>query len=272
MGVRVRHAVREDIDVMAEVFAKAFRVGMSEAREVFEVSMDVQPDGCFVAVTDTNSIAGTGCFFIYGPLAWIGNVAVLPQLQRRGIGTSLMKELLREMGCRGVRTVRLDASRYGHGLYLKLGFIDEYRTVTYRITAPPTSGSGDALQVTGEVPEWVFRIDAEAFGADRSMALKALLRRGAALITLGRRGYAIVRGEDVGPVVAEGRDAAEALIAKAYELGARKLIVIERNPEAVGMAKELRWVPEDVCVRMRLGPPCREKVNLIYAALSYAKG
>mgnify|MGYP000938523723 CR=1 FL=1 len=62
----------------------------------------------------------------------IGRVFVLPEYQRRGYGTIIMKELEGVVSVK-YRRVKLDASLPGYGLYLKLG----YRPTAYRMISTP---------------------------------------------------------------------------------------------------------------------------------------
>jgi predicted N-acetyltransferase YhbS len=147
-GASFRLATRKDIPEMAHVFSEAFKVPYGdEVILIYEASLDVQPDGCFVAQLD-DEIVGTGCYFIYNEtLAWIGNVAVLPAYQRKGIGTSIMKKLLKNLEARKIKSVRLDASEAGYPIYRKLGFLDEYRTVTYTLEIGNTSSAEPRVDI-----------------------------------------------------------------------------------------------------------------------------
>jgi len=62
----------------------------------------------------------------------IQRVFVLPSYQRKGYGTLIMREL-ESIVARDHKTVRLDSSLPGYGLYLKLG----YRPISYRMISTP---------------------------------------------------------------------------------------------------------------------------------------
>lgn len=80
------------------------------------------PDGCLVVFD-----AGQPTAFItairYADSAWIGNLLVLPEYRKRGIGRSLLEKVLASLDCSGCETVWLTASAAGAHLYRTLGFV-----------------------------------------------------------------------------------------------------------------------------------------------------
>ena len=59
--------------------------------------------------------------------AWIGMVLVDPSKRRQGIGTQLLREALQLTADQ--ETIKLDATPAGREVYLKLGFVDEYKII-----------------------------------------------------------------------------------------------------------------------------------------------
>ncbi len=272
--VSFRLATREDIPRMAHVFSKAFKVPYGdEVILIYEASLNVQPDGCYVALQG-DDIVGTGCYFVYSDtLAWIGNVAVLPTHQGRGIGTSIMRMLLKDLRGRNIKTIRLDASEAGHPIYRKLGFMDEYRTVTYVLGMEEVSVSypGKDVSAFKELNDEILKLDFIAFGADRRKVLATYLNHGG-IILATKRGYCMLRAHHIGPLVAETPGDAEKLLSAAVSHGGREIIVPEANISAVKVVTDLSFKWKNYCTRMYLGRNPVEDVSLIYGIMNYAKG
>ena len=271
--VIIRRATRNDIPRMTEVFCSAygFREDFNSVVTSFDVSLEVQPDGCFIALLSGRAV-GTACYFVYGGLAWVGAVGVVPELQRKGIGTRLMDAVLSELSEAGVRTVRLDASRAGYRLYRRLGFTDEYRTITYDLSGAVLPAEAGDVEVLHTVPEHVAELDRVAFGADRLRVIMAWVRRSAKILAVEGRGYCMLWGSKLGPLIARDYDAAVRLLARALELGATSVIVPDANTLAMKLVDEFGGRPVNTCVRMRLGPEHVEDVGKIFGILNYAKG
>lgn len=219
-------------------------------------------------------VVGTGCFFDYGVVAWIGYVGVIPEYQRRGVGTAIMRELLSRLESRGIQTVRLDSTREGYGLYKKLGFIDEYDTIAYTLSEETICDDKvqSNVMILEALNDEVRILDKEAFGADRSKVIKAWVKRGARILYVKNRGYALVWRYKVGPVIAIDYEIAKALLCEAIKLGARQITIPEANRYSVELVKEFNGLEQTRCRRTRKGKEHRENVDLVYGILNYAKG
>jgi ribosomal protein S18 acetylase RimI-like enzyme len=92
--------------------------------------LDLQPDGCFVALADGLPV-GTTTTCIFGNVAWIAMVLVRASHRGRGIGTALMEHALAYLQEQGVVTIRLDATPLGQSVYERLGFVEQFRLARY---------------------------------------------------------------------------------------------------------------------------------------------
>lgn len=190
----------------------------------------------FVARYGAASV-GTATVVPYGTaFSWIGMVLVDPAYRRRGVGTALLKRAIAEAlpyGC-----VRLDATPQGEPLYTRLGFRAEYGLLrmTRQPQAVPRQPPGPMIagaSVLGIPGNAVCRVldparlaeliafDAPIFGAARGGILGPLVRNApryafACLQDDVLRGFCIGRSgavcEQIGPVVADSYEIAEALL------------------------------------------------------------
>lgn len=196
--------------------------GWNQLPRDWEQFLRLNPQGSRLALSD-GRIAGTVTTIEYGDrFAWIGMMLVDPGLRRQGIGTRLMHDALEVL--RDQQTIRLDATPVGREVYLKLNFVDEYElnrmetVVSDRIVRDEHN---QARPMTADDLPLVCALDADVFGADRramlEWALEGAPRYAWIVHDAGRvAGYCFGRTgfnfEHLGPVVAEGAQAARQLV------------------------------------------------------------
>ncbi len=188
----------------------------------------------------------------YGTSAYVSLMGVDPALHGRGIGFAMMTALIAWCDERGFRDVRLDATPAGAPLYERFGFADFGETVVFareRVVQQPPGERVAAAR--SDDAATIFRIDAAAFGADRSPMLDPLLVEHEALLAADGRGYVIVQHTPwrtivPGPWVAEDAGVARELLRAALAgLGDRKpvLYVPANNEAAVELAVAAGFAP-----------------------------
>ncbi len=261
----IRRFEPEDLDF---ALRQTSREGWAASREQFEVYLEHDPDGCFVALAGDQPVGmvTTTCF---GPSGWIGNLIVEPGCRGGGIGRALMEHGLDRLRGRGTTTVRLDGDPPGIPLYRKLGFVDEYESCRFTLSGsrerPTPDDSAAEAMSTGDLDE-VAALDAAIVGADRRRFLE-LKMSCAELAVVRRRNGRIVasllasptdRGFRIGPCVALDHTDARCLIAAAISAASGRPVLVglpALNTEALDMLAEMGFEKGPSCSRMRLGPP-----------------
>lgn len=157
---------------------------------------------------------GSAMWWPFGPdFASVGMVITSPRVQAHGAGRRLMDAILERTGD---RDLRLSSTRAGYRLYLALGFEPIGRIFQHQGRALAAEAEeGDPADLTiraataGDL-EALARLDAAAYGADRSRVIRALLplSTGTVAERSGKPvGFALCRqfgrGHVVGPIVAE---------------------------------------------------------------------
>jgi GNAT superfamily N-acetyltransferase len=235
-----------------------------------------------VALLDGRVVASGGAVRYGDALAWICMILVDPERRGHGLGTRIFDEVLArceaEMRAGRLRCVGLDATPAGHGIYLQRGFVDSGSLVRMR-AEPATAerkerGSGlescpareSTIQDLTPAPlpadhlERVLTLDREVFGADRA----ALLRwaHGAApdlawatpgdAHCFGRHGD---HSDHVGPVVAENRESALALVRACLSLPRRRPVILDAraSPGLLADLGALGFREQRPLTRMYLG-------------------
>lgn len=185
-------------------------------RLVFEVGHG------FVACDAIGRILGSAMWWPFGEnFATVGMVITSPRLQAQGSGRRLMDTIFEQSGS---RDLRLNATRAGYRLYRSLGFEPTGRIFQHQGQAHagpvPVRPPAD-LRLRAAMPAdmaALARLDALAYGADRTRVIAALLNVSTGVVA-ERDGEAVGfslcrpfgRGHVVGPIVAESDDMAIAL-------------------------------------------------------------
>lgn len=231
-----------DLESAAIVLASAFQRSGDWVSEL-RFCRRLQPDGFFGAFQDGALIGMVGAT-IYSNFAHVGMMGIHQQYQRHGIGTALMQHLLRWLDEKNISEVQLDASEKGQPMYEKLGFVafDEVHVLQRQTGQLPFRRSPAAQPLSLKNLDLITAADQQAFGADRSRLLQALLEtypERAFLVTDGQgavQGYLIAREKRVGPWVMQDPAKAELLLPAALSLpfdGPISVVVPYENMEAI---------------------------------------
>lgn len=169
------------------------------------------------ALDARHNLIGTTLVTPYGDdCATINMVIVDKSMRGFGLGRKLME---RAFGLAGNRPLRLVATREGLPLYEKLGFVTTGHIRQHQGSVRPLDRPQGVEDMQPGDLEALKALDREAYGADRSALIDALVERGK--IAVVRKGAAIEawaairtfgRGEVIGPVIAPDAKTACALI------------------------------------------------------------
>jgi len=197
-------------------------------------------------------IVGTAQRWLWGERhATIGLVIVSPACQGRRIGNRLMSALLEGMDG---RTVLLQATAEGRGLYERLGFVRTGEIRQHQGMAQPTPlialPTGWRLRPAGlNETQALHQLDEGACGMPRPALIDDLLEQSEACVVLDhdgtQKGFAMLRrfgrGHSIGPVVAPDAESAKALIAHLAGMNAGRFTRIDIDFES-GLAEWLESI------------------------------
>lgn len=265
METEIRPFTERDIDF---ALAQTSGEGWDSAKELFETCRVHDSDGCFIAESAGKPV-GMVTTTQYTRSAWVGNLIVVPEYRRRGIGHRLMSQALERLETRGITTVRLEADPMGVRLYRLLEFEDQFESLRFR-RAPPhdaKKGSPDRL-VAADLPV-LQTFDQGCFGDDRSRLLGLLFTKAAAVYGTRRRGalsgYAMVlpcaAGVRLGPWCAADREAGDDLLQTVLADYRDSLIIVgvpEMNQTAVGLLESYGFERMPSSLRMIRGERAAE--------------
>lgn len=161
---------------------------------------------------DGDGLAATNVLTRYGDdHAAISMVLTAARFERRGLGRRLMEHVLEQASG---RTVSLYATDLGRPLYERLGFRVVGRAAKHTGVFKGEPSGRTRLATQADL-DGILRLDAEAFGTDRSAALRRMFGFGERVrVAEGGFGHCW-RNDDntvIGPVVAGDEETARALI------------------------------------------------------------
>jgi len=160
----------------------------------------------------------------------LGAMLVRPDHERRGIATALIRHVLADAGD---EPIHLYATKFGESLYRRLGFVDRERVIRHAGTGLTDRSAPPIPAVSIGEPdddglECLARLDAAAFGADRTSMIEAIAAQPHALLALHQEGAAAGiawQWDDqrvIGPLSAATADLAADLVA-ALARGAKRV-------------------------------------------------
>lgn len=281
MTITIRTLADSDLAAADAILSAAYRTPSrwDELRRY----LALQPDGWLFAVRDDQPL-GVGGMLDYGPLAYIGLIAVLPDAQRQGIGRAIMERLLALLDERGCPIALLDASPAGAPLYATLGFVEDDRTLVFQkddCTQRPTPSEQVRVLNAGDLDALV-AFDTPIFGADRRRVFADIVQRWPGRAFVARNaagaieGYLFAQERNLGPWAAQTSQAAEGLLAAAFTLefpDGMRVLVPGSNPAATEVLLSYGFSPQRSLKHMRRGGTTHPgNRQLLYGQTSLAIG
>lgn len=263
MQERIRSFTRDDIEF---ALAQTAREGWHATAEQFELALMHDSDGCFIAES-AGAPVGMITTTCYAVSAWIGHLIVVPDYRRRGLGERMIAYALDYLARRGYSTVRLEADPMGVGIYRRLGFERQFRSLRFRSDPPHNpilTGTGNVVPC-GDGQQ-LAAVDRHAFGDDRQRLLAGLVAKARATFAYQSpgeiQGYAVVFpsavGVHLGPWIATDREVAASLIDRVLTDFAETSIIVgvsETNRDAIDLLKDRGFRETESSLRMIRGGP-----------------
>lgn len=280
MALTLRLMTPGDIELGMRLKGQA---GWNQTPTDWQRFLELEPNGCFVAEWDGRPVATTTtCTF--GSVGWVGMVLVDESFRHRGIATQLVGRALEYLDERGVRTMRLDATKFGRPVYERVGFVAEHDFIRFEGIAHQPSGNSATSPAGLEQLGFLVDLDQRATGSDRECLLMQLVKEDGVtgrVVCSGDSiaGYLLLRpgssAIQIGPGVALTEEAGRSLAdwALGHCAGQRVFIDIPLdNRPATEWAVERGLGEQRRFSRMFRGQPVGEDVSLIWASSGPEKG
>lgn len=211
----VSRATREDWRTVEQwIEHQGWDPGISDADQFYAQD----PDGFFVGRLDDQIVSSIAIVNYDDSFAYLGHYLVRSDLRGRGFGMATWRAAL---GHAGSRTIGLESGEEHLQKYRRAGFTDAYRTRHFAGHVRPSRMADGVVPAAQYDPAAIGAYDALAFPADRTQFVAGWIgapgHRAFVRVLDGQlTGYGVIRaalsGYRIGPLVANGRADAEALL------------------------------------------------------------
>lgn len=157
------------------------------AEEDFRFMMDLEPNGCFVAIEDGKAV-GLATTINFGQVGWIGNVIIEKDRRNKGIGSLLVEHAMNYLKERRTRTVGLYAYLRAVPLYKRLGFKSDANFVVLKGQSVSKSAGRDVRKAEEKDLAGIFDLDCCCFGGSRKRLLERIISNRRNLCYVGCKG------------------------------------------------------------------------------------
>ncbi len=287
LSIRLLH----DADLaIADTIVVAAYNALSSRKVELQNYMRLQPDGWMLALLDDRPV-GLGGLVNYGAFAYLGMMCTLPEVQGKGIGKGLMKQLMAWADARKCPAILLDASEAGFPLYKQFGFVEESKTAQWRWntiekahqeTPSGLCAAGNVMRMQANDLPALLALDIPCFGAQRARVLENMLSRYLQRAFVVRNdegqvsGYLFAQERSIGPWVARTARDAECLLAWALTLpfseGAASVNISSENSEGEALLERNGFVRQRILSHMLRGRKVERAMQNIYGQASFALG
>ncbi len=259
--LRIRSMRTDEISIAVDwAAAEGWNPGLADAA-CFAM---VDPDGFLIGELDGAPVATVSCVNYSASFAFLGLYIVRDDMRGRGHGLRVWNAAIAHAG---PRVIGLDGVVAQQQNYKKSGFKRAYANVRYGGTVATPDAQRAGVIAMAEVPlAFVEAYDATVFPAPRSAFLRTWISSpghvGRALVRDGQlAAWGVIRrcrkGNKIGPLVADDRDAAEAVLAALLTSAGSGEIFLDVpsvNRDAIALAQNLGLAPVFETARMYTGP------------------
>ena len=220
--------------------------------------------GEVLGFADSDHLVATAAALPYGSnLGWVSMVLVTSAWRRKGLATQLVRECTAHLRS-DRRAALLDAAPAASTIYEGLGYIPLTTMERWE---------GQGLGKPAQTARFDFKLDLDAFGADRRFLLENFLERPGSTSFSAQNGFAILRQgrrtAQIGPIVA-GTGEAAALLERAVAAAAGRIVidVLEAGNDLLPRLRDLGFKRLRSFSRMAVGMPqlCGNPSRLLAAA------
>ncbi|WP_298873651.1 GNAT family N-acetyltransferase [uncultured Bradyrhizobium sp.] len=277
--MQIRNLRPGDISVAIEwAAAEGWNPGLADAA-CFAI-----PDarGFFVGEIDGEPVATVSCVTYDERFAFLGFYIVRAGFRGKGYGLQIWNAAIAHAGA---RVIGLDGVVAQQGNYKKSGFQLAYANIRYSgIVAAPPKPPAEIVALDTIPFALVEADDATVFPAPRAAFLRAWIDTpghvGRALLRDGKlAAWGVIRpcrtGRKIGPLVANDRAAAEAVVQGLLASPGSNEIVLDIpavNRDAIALAESLRLKPTFETARMYTGPIPSLRLERVFGVTSFELG
>ena len=119
-----------DNEESAKLWSKLFKAAFNYDISYKLVLLCLEEVDYFIAYNREQPV-GSSTLYCDGEITGIHSVGIIPEMRRQGFAEEIMKKLLNQSILDGYQYATLQASSLGKGIYLKLGFVEQFLLKNY---------------------------------------------------------------------------------------------------------------------------------------------
>ena len=277
--LRIRAMRPEEIAIALDwAAAEGWNPGLADAA----CFASVDRDGFLIGELDGTAAATISCLNYDGRFAFLGFYIVRADLRGRGYGLRIWNAAIAHAGA---RTIGLDGVVAQQDNYRKSGFRLAYANIRYGGSIGPLAAPAGAIVPLKEVPFAALEADdARVFPAPRAAFLRAWIGApghiGRALVRDGNlAAWGMIRpcrrGHKIGPLVADDRATAEAVLAALIAAAGAEEVFLDVpsvNADALALAQDLDLAPVFETARMYTGAIRPLQLERVFGVTTFELG
>jgi hypothetical protein len=214
------------------------------------------------------AVVGCANGLLQGSAGWLGNIIVLPEYRRQGIGRALTEDLLKFFQAKRIEHQLLVATDLGEPVYRKLGFqvVSNYIFFAGQGGLPPTGPLSSVRPLLPRDTDALFSLDRVITGEKRGMFLQRYLYGAWVHMDPSNHldGY-YLPGLGTGLIIAANDAAGLALLRYKADHGGNACAVPEQNRVAVDFLRAHGFAETSRAPRMVLGGDVKWQPERVYS-------
>ena len=223
---------------------------------ISEFNFYISSKFCYpIKVTENNKIVGIGCSIIFGNSGWLAHIIVDENFRGKGIGATIVQNLLDIIKSQGVKTNLLIATAMGLPLYQNFGFriVTDYIFMQRTSAADQQQVSPNIIAYKDEFRNEILRMDKKVCGEDRSLLIEEQLVNSFIFSNNGKISGFYVPTLKEGPIIATDVESGIELMRFKY-FNKGKAVLPSNNQAGINFLKIFGFeITNTVGVRMILG-------------------
>jgi GNAT superfamily N-acetyltransferase len=162
--VKIRQLLKSEIPLLQDFPPKDWNLDLSALVSFHFDRSYFYP----IAAEVDNKIVGCGNGYCHGKVGWLGNIIVVPDYRRQGIGKALTSHLMEYLKNKGCKTQLLIATEMGESVYRILGFKTSSSYIFFKRESPVTPQKiSNIRKIKKEDIPLIKRLDREISGEER---------------------------------------------------------------------------------------------------------
>jgi ribosomal protein S18 acetylase RimI-like enzyme len=169
--LQIRTLSKEDLPFAVQITGQ---MGWNLVEDDFKFTMDLEPEGCFVAVDNSERI-GLATTISYGNIGWFGNLIVNKAYRNKGAGSKLVKHSIQYLLRKHVKTVGLYAYENRIHFYNRLEFKYDSDFIVMKGKGFPSQSNPNVRKAQESDITKLIEFDESCFGSSRRKLLEPIL-------------------------------------------------------------------------------------------------